>query len=65
MKYDNVFELLIEVVFAMSPQLVGLGTKSQYLVIPFRLGEGEPLSDFHLRYLAIRSELVLMRYQTG
>ena len=33
--------------------------------IPFRLGEGEPLPYFHLRALAIRSELVLVRYQTG
>ena len=49
----------------MSPQLGGLGPKSQDLVIPFRLGEGEPLPYFHLRALAIRSELVLMRYKTG
>ena len=48
----------------MSPQLGGLGLKDQDLVIPFRLGEGEPLSDFHLRALAIRSEVVLMRDQT-
>ena len=48
----------------MSPRLGGLGPKSQDLVVPFRLGEGEPLSDFHLRYLAIRSELVLKRDKT-
>ena len=62
--YDNGFELLIAVVFAIISHLVGLGTKAQDLVIPFYLGEGEPLSDFHLRTLAIRSELVIIRYQT-
>ena len=39
MNYDNAFDLLIAVVFAMGLQLVVLGTKSQDLVIPFRLGE--------------------------
>ena len=48
----------------MIPQLGGLGPKAQDLVIPFRLGEGEILSDFHIRALVIISELVLMRYQT-
>ena len=65
MNYDNEFELLIAVLFYMIPQIGRLGPKSQDLVIPLRLGEGEPLSDFHLRYIAIRSELVLMRDQTG
>ena len=55
MHYDNGLELLIDVVFAMSTQLGRLGTKSQELMIPFRLGEGEPLTDFHLRALTIRS----------
>ena len=57
MHYDNGFELLIVVVFAMSPQIGGLGTKSQDPGITFRLGEGEPLTDFHLGALTIRSEL--------
>ena len=39
MHNDNGFYLLISVVFAMSPQLGGLGTKYQDLVIPFFLGE--------------------------
>ena len=65
MHYDNGLELLIDVVFAMSTQLGRLGTKSQELMIPFRLGEGEPLTYFHLRALTIRSELELMRYQIG
>ena len=32
---------------------------------PFRLGEGEPLPDFYIRALAIKSDLVFMRDQTG
>ena len=46
MNYYNVFELIVAVVFAMSPQLGLLGNKVQDPVIPSRLGEGEPLSDF-------------------
>ena len=65
MHYDNGFELLIAVVFAMSPQLGGLGPKYQDLTIPFRLGEGEPITYFHLIAFEIRSELLLMRDQTG
>ena len=65
MHYENGFELLIDVVFAMSPQLGGLGPKYQDLTIPFRLGEGEPLSYFHLKALEIRSELVFIIDQTG
>ena len=37
---DNGFELLIVVVFFISPQLGGLVPKSQDLVIPFNPGEG-------------------------
>ena len=64
MKYDNGFELLITVFFSVIPQLVGLGLKCQDLVISFRLGEGEPLSYFHLRFLVISKEMVSMRDQT-
>ena len=49
----------------MSPQVGGLVTKAQDLVIPFCLGEGDSIPDFHIRSLAIRSELVLMKDQTG
>ena len=49
MHYDNGFELLIAVVFNMSPQLWIIGSKAQDLVIPFCLGEGEYLPDFLLR----------------
>ena len=65
MHCDNVFELIIAAVFATSPQLGGLGPKYQDLVIPFCLRDGERLPDFHLGSLSIKSELVLMRYQTG
>ena len=40
MNNDNGFKLIISVVFAMSPQLGGIGTKDQHLVISFSLGEG-------------------------
>ena len=40
MKYDNGFGLLITGVFNMTPQLGGLGSKYQDLVIQFFLGEG-------------------------
>ena len=65
MNYENRFELLIAVVFVISPQLGGLGPKAQDTVIPFCLGEGEPLSYFYLRYIASRSKLALTRYLTG
>ena len=64
MHYDNVYELIITVVFSMIHQLGGLGPKSQDFLIPFCLVEGEPLTAFHLRSLAIISEIVSMRYQT-
>ena len=62
MQYDNGSELLITFVFNMTPQLGGLGPKAQDLVIPFCLFEGESLTYFHLRSLAIKSELISMRY---
>ena len=65
MRYDNGFELLIANFFNMSPQLGGLGPKSQDLLIPFCLGEGESLTYFHLRALEIKSELILMKDETG
>ena len=40
MHYENGFEILIAVVFAMGPQLGGLGPKGQELVKPLHLGEG-------------------------
>ena len=46
MNNDNGSDLLIAVLFAMSNQLRGLGPKSQDLVTPFFLGEGESLQGF-------------------
>ena len=65
MNNDNGFDLIFAVVFAMSPQLGGLGTKYQDLVIPFFLYEGETLPKLHLRALKIISKLFLLQYQTG
>ena len=64
MNNDNGFELLTVVVFNISPQLGGLGTKDQYLVISFRLGEGENIPQFHLRAIQIRNENFLLQDQT-
>ena len=65
MNNDNIFDLLIDVVFAMSTQLGGIGPKYQDLVVYFCLGEGENLPQFHLRDIHIRSENFLLQYQTG
>ena len=62
MQYENGFEIFIAVVFSIIPKLGGLGHKSKYLVIPFRLGKGETIPHFHLGALVIR---LFMRYQTG
>ena len=65
MNNDNGFDLLIAVVFAMSPQLGLLGPKAQDLVISFRLGEGETLAQLHLRYIQIRDEIFLLQDKPG
>ena len=65
MNNDNVFDLLIAGFFAISPQLGVLGLKAQYLVISFRLGEGETLPRLRLRAIQIRSEIFLLQYETG
>ena len=57
MNNENGFDLIIAVVFVISNQIVGLGPKSQDLVINFRLGEGETIPQFHLRALQIRSDI--------
>ena len=48
----------------MSTQLGGLGPKVQDLVVPFRLGEGETLHQFHLKALKFRSEIFLFQDET-
>ena len=40
MKSYNGFDLLVVVFFFVSHQLGGIGTKSQYLITPFKLIEG-------------------------
>ena len=49
----------------MIPQLGGLGPKKQDLVISFHLGEGETITQFHLRVIQIKSESFLLKYKTG
>ena len=65
MNIDNCFELLISVVVDIIPQLGGLGPKFRYLVISFCHGEGENLSQFHLRALKARSVFFLLKDETG
>ena len=48
MNNENVFDLLIAVVFAMIPWLGGIGPKAQDLVIYFCLGEGRIIPQLHL-----------------
>ena len=43
MNNNNGFDIIIDVLFVISPQPVVRGPKSQDLVVPFRLGEGENL----------------------
>ena len=64
MNNDNVSDLIISVVFAMSTQLGGIGPKFQELVISFCLGEEKNLSQFLLRALQVRSEMLLLKYET-
>ena len=61
MNNDNVFDLLIDAVFSMIPQIGELGPKSQDLVIFFCLGEVETLPKSHLRSLQIRGDFFVAR----
>ena len=61
---DNGFYLLVSVVFAMSPQYGGLGTKDQYILISFCFGEGGTIPQFYLRVLQARSGFVLLNDET-
>ena len=56
----NVYDLLIAVVFAIIPQLGGLGPKSQDLVISLQIGEVETIPQLNLRAIQIRSEMFLL-----
>ena len=65
MNNDNLFDLIITVVFAMSTQLGGFGTKAQDFVIFFWLGEVETLTQFHIIAIHIRSEDFLLQDKKG
>ena len=65
MNIDKVFDLLVDDVFIMIPQLGRLGPKAQDLVICFCLGKGETLPQFYLKDLQARREMFLMRDKTG
>ena len=62
MHYDNGFRLLFTVFSTMNHRLGGLGPQAQDHAIPFHFSEGEPLPDFYLGGLAIRSDPVSRRY---
>ena len=64
MNNNNGFDLLIAVVFSISTQLEVLGHKAQDLVISFHLGEVETIPQLHLRYLQVRSDIFLLKYET-
>ena len=64
MNKDNVYDLLIAVVFAIIPQLGGLGPKSQDLVISFNIGEVETIPQLTLRAIQIGSEMFLLQDET-
>ena len=51
----SVFDILVTVVFAMSPHIGGIGPKYQKLVTQFQPIEGESLPNFYLLYLQARS----------
>ena len=65
MNNDNGFDLLIVVVFAISPQLGGIEPKDQNLVISSQPGEIETLQQFHLRSLHIRIKNFLLQDEIG
>ena len=66
MNNDNVFDIIIYFVFAaLIPQLGLLRPKYQYLVISFPLGEGETITQFHIKALQIINEIFLLQYETG
>ena len=65
MNNENGFDLLISVVSSIIPQLGGLETKYQDLVISFQLDEGETIPKFYLRALQIKSENFLLKYKIG
>ena len=51
MNNDNIFDLLVAVVFSISPQLGGIESNSKFRVASFQLIGGELLPEFHLQDL--------------
>ena len=64
MNLDNLFDLLVDIVFVMIPQIGGIWPKAQDLVIYFHLSKGETLLKYHLRYLQAKSENFLLNDKT-
>ena len=65
MNIHNIFDLLVTVFFAMSPQIGLIGPKYQGLVISFCLGKGETIPQSHLRYIQARSKIFMLNDETG
>ena len=65
MNIDHIFGIRITVVIATIPQLGVLWPKAQALLISFRLSEGETLPKSHVRDLQVRSEIFLLKDETG
>ena len=61
----NGFDLLINFIFLLIPQLGVILPKAQDLVISFRLGEGKNIPQLHLRAIHIRSETFLLQDKIG
>ena len=64
MNIDNVFDLIFDVVFFMSPQLGGILPKDQDLVLSICLCEGVTLQKLHLRSLQVKSGFFLLNDET-
>ena len=65
MNNENVFDLLIAVVFAMIPWLGGIGPKAQDLVIYFCLGEGRIIPQLHLTPKSCIAAFIWSVYRRG
>ena len=64
MNIDNEFDLIVAVAFSTSPQLGGIGFRSQEILISFFLGERDTLPQLKFRDIQSRSGNFLMNYKT-
>ena len=64
MNLDNLFDLLVAVVFSMSPQIGVIRPKHQDLLVYYLLGEVETLSQSYQRKLQGTSKLSLLNNKT-